>query len=619
MANRLVRAAHIAEDSLAFLALFALAALLLANVVAQRLFHTGIKDTGIYIEHLVLAATFIAASVTSREKKHLSLATGMFLPDKLKGPAEAITAALASGLTLAFGLSAVSFAWNAFTADSRVGVLPKRLVVLVMAAGFLAMSLRFVTTLGPRKGRAWAAVAAVLIGLFFGFAPLVDLASAGGTVAVPALSKAGAFLAPLVARAAGPMIFVLIAAAFLGLPIFAVLGGIGFLLFAKTGQPLEIIPNQAYTVLTGDAVPAIPLFAAVGFFLSESKAGQRLVAFFQAMFGWFPGGLILMAVLVCAFFTTFTGASGVTILALGGLLAIILEKAGYPKRFNVGLLTASGSIGLLFPPSLPVIIYGVISQTSIKDMFIGGALPGLFLVVSVVTVGIVYSLRRRMPRHPLRIGAAVAALGRSFWELLLPLLVFGLYFGGILSLQESAAASLLYVWIVETFIKRDLRIRDLPGIFLRAVPIIGGVLIILALANGLSYYIIDAQIPLKLSAWISAKISSPYVFLLLLNLALIVVGCFMDIYSAILVVVPLIIPLGAHFHINPVHLGIIFLANLELGYLTPPVGLNLYLASYRFEEPIHRVYRDVLIFLGIGLVAVLLITYVPFLTMALLK
>ena len=223
-----------------------------------------------------------------------------------------------------------------------------------------------------------------------------------------------------------------------------------------------------------------------------------------------------------------------------------------------------------------------------------------------------------MPRHSLRVRQARAALVESFWELLLPLIVFGLYFGGITSLQESAAAALLYVWVVETFVKKDLKIRDLPRIFLRALPIIGGVLIILAMANGLSYYIIDAQIPQKLSAWVAATISSKYVFLLILNLALLVVGSFMDIYSAILVVVPLIIPLGNIFGIHPVHLGIIFLANLELGYLTPPVGLNLYLASYRFNEPIQRVYRDVLMFLLLGLVAVLLITYVPLLTTALL-
>ncbi|OGD13693.1 MAG: hypothetical protein A2V76_02515 [Candidatus Aminicenantes bacterium RBG_16_63_14] len=615
MANRLVRAV---EDSLAFFSIFLLAAVLLFEAVARKAFNTGIRDSGVYVEHLVLVATFIAGAVTSREKKHLALATGLFLPRSLKAFAGTVTAVLSAALTLAFGLSALSFAWNAFVPTDKVGFLPKRLVVLIMAAGFLAMSVRFITGLEKKRARFAAAAAAVVLGLFLGFGPLVQLLTRGGAVSLPALTSVEELLRPALTGAAGPLIVVLVGAAFLGLPIFVVLGGIAFLLFAKAGQPLEIIPNQAYAVLTGNAIPAIPLFAAVGFFLSESKAGERLVRFFQAVFGWFPGGLTVMAVIVCAFFTTFTGASGVTILALGGLLAVILEKAGYPKRFTVGLLTASGSIGLLFPPSLPVIIYGVTAQTSIKDMFVGGLVPGMFLVVSVMAYGILYSWKRGMPRHALRVREAVTALGESFWELLLPLIVFGLYFGGIASLQESAAAALLYVWVVETFVKKDLKIRDLPRIFLRSLPIIGGVLIILAMANGLSYYIIDAQIPQKLSAWVAATISSKYVFLLILNLALLVVGSFMDIYSAILVVVPLIIPLGNIFGIHPVHLGIIFLANLELGYLTPPVGMNLYLASYRFNEPIHRVYRDVLIFLALGLAAVLLITYVPLLTTALL-
>jgi C4-dicarboxylate transporter DctM subunit len=618
VASRIVRAVRRAEDSLAFLSIFALAVLLLVEVVARRLLNTGLRNSTVWVEHLVLAATFIAGAVTSREKKHIALATGMFLPKSLKGPAEVLAAVLASGLTLAFALSSLSFTWTAFSAADRISFVPKRLLVLVMAAGFLAMSIRFVGALEKKKARVGAAVAAAVLGLFLGFDPLVQLLAGGGTTSLPALAAVQAFLRPALTAAAGPMIVLLIVAALLGLPIFTVLGGIGYLLFAKAGQPLEIIPNQAYSVLTGNAIPAIPLFAAVGFFLSESQAGERMVRFFQAVFGWFPGGLTVMAVLVCAFFTTFTGASGVTILCLGGLLAVILEKAGYPKRFTVGLLTASGSVGLLFPPSLPVIIYGVISATSIKDMFIGGLVPGVFLVVSVMAIGILYSWKKKMPRHPFRLREAARAFGDSFWELLLPLLVFGLYFGGIASLQESAAVALLYVWTVETLVKKDLKVRELPRIFLKAVPIIGGVLIILALANGLSYYVIDAQVPQKLSAWVAASISSKYVFLLLLNLALLVVGCFMDIYSAILVVVPLITPLGSLFGIHPVHLGIIFLANLELGYLTPPVGLNLYLASYRFNEPITRVYKDVLVFLLLGLAAVLLITYVPLLTTALL-
>jgi C4-dicarboxylate transporter DctM subunit len=618
VANRVVRAVHAVEQTLAFFSVLCLALILLFEAVARKVFHTGVPDSSSYVQHLVLAATFIAAAITSREGKHLALATAMSLREPLKSVAAVSTSVLSAALTLALGLSSLSFARNAFTAADRVGPVSKRLVVMIMAAGFLAMSVRFITTLEKKKARVPAAAGAALLGLFFGFGPLVQLLTGGGAVSLPFLTSVQDILRPVLSGLGTPLIIVLIASAFLGLPIFLVLGGIAYILFAKAGQPLEIIPNQAYEVLTGSAIPAIPLFAAVGFFLSESKAGERMVRFFQAVFGWFPGGLTVMAVIVCAFFTTFTGASGVTILALGGLLSVILEKAGYPKRFTVGLLTASGSVGLLFPPSLPVIIYGVTAQTSIKDMFIGGLLPGVFLVLSVMIIGIVYSWKHKIPRHSLKAKEALAAFRESFWELLLPLVVFGLYFGGITSLQESAAAALLYVWVVETFIKKDVRIRDLPRIFLSCVPIIGGVLIILALANGLSYYIIDAQIPQKLTTWVAATISSKYVFLLILNLALLVVGCFMDIYSAILVVVPLIIPLGNLFGIHPVHLGIIFLANLELGYLTPPVGLNLYLASYRFNEPIHRVYRDVLMFLLVGLVAVLLITYVPLLTTALL-
>jgi C4-dicarboxylate transporter DctM subunit len=615
--SRLVRAVHVLEDSLAFLSVFFLALVLLVEVLARKVFHTGIPDSSLYVQHLVLAAAFIAGAITSREKKHLALATGQALHGPLKSAVGIFNGVLSSGLTLAFALSALSFAWNAFSAAETIGPVPKRAVALIMVAGFLAMSVRFITGLEKKRARVPAAVVSVLLGLLFGFGPLVRFLG-GGEGGPPVLASLASHLEPLVAGLAWPMIILLVAAAFFGLPIFLVLGGAGFFLFARIGQPVEIIPNQAYSVLTGSAIPAIPLFAAVGFFLSESKAGERLVRFFQAVFSWFPGGLTVMAVLVCAFFTTFTGASGVTILALGGLLSVILEKAGYPKRFTVGLLTASGSVGLLFPPSLPVIIYGVTAQTSIKDMFLGGLIPGLFLVLSIMAIGIFYSWKRGMPRHPIRPKEALVAFGDSFWELLLPVLVFVLYFGGVTNLQESAAAALLYVWFVETFIKRDMRLRDLPRIFLRCVPIVGGVLIILALANGLSYYIIDAQVPQKLSAWVAATISSKYIFLFILNLTLLVVGCFMDIYSAILVVVPLIIPLGNLFGIHPVHLGVIFLANLELGYLTPPVGLNLFLASYRFNEPMNRVYRDVLVFLFLGLVTVLLITYVPLLTTALL-
>jgi tripartite ATP-independent transporter DctM subunit len=302
----------------------------------------------------------------------------------------------------------------------------------------------------------------------------------------------------------------------------------------------------------------------------------------------------------------------VTILALGGLLYIVLTKGRYKRKFSIGLLTASGSIGLLFAPSLPIIIYGVVAQISIKDMFIGGIIPGLLMILVMVIVGVVYAVRNKVVREPFAVREVLTAFKGAIWEVLIPVIIIVAYFGGLTTLVESGAVAVLYILIVEVFIHRDIKIKDLRSILLKCVPIIGGVLTILALAKGLSYFIVDVQLPQKLTEWAAANIGSPILFLLLLNVALLITGCFMDIFSAILVVVPLIIPLGAHFGIHPVHLGIIFLANMELGYLTPPIGLNLFLASYRFEEPMPRVYKNILLFFVIQLVAVLLITYIPF-------
>ena len=372
-------------------------------------------------------------------------------------------------------------------------------------------------------------------------------------------------------------------------------------------------------MLISHTIPAIPLFTVVGFILSESKAGERLVKLFRTLFSWFPGGLAIMAILVCTFFTTFTGASGVTILALGALLSYVLIQGKYKKRFSYGLVTASGSVGLLFPPSLPIIIYGIAAGVSIKNMFIGGIVPGIVMVVVLAIFAIFYATKYKVDREPFKLKEALSALKESIWEIMLPVVILVGFFGGLTNLVESAAVAVLYALIVEVFIHRDIRIRDLSKVILKAVPIIGGVLTILALAKGLSYYIVDAEVPMKLAEWVQANIQSKYVFLLILNFALLVTGCFMDIFSAIMVVVPLILPLGNLFGIHPVHLGIIFLANMELGYLTPPVGLNLFLASYRFNEPMGKIYRDVLPFFFIQLISVLLITYLPVLSTGLLS
>jgi tripartite ATP-independent transporter DctM subunit len=415
-----------------------------------------------------------------------------------------------------------------------------------------------------------------------------------------------------------PCSIILIVAALAGTPIFIVLGGFAVILFFNSGGTVTVIPNEAYTMLTSPIIPTIPLFTFAGFILSESKAGERLVHLFRAAFGWLPGGLAIMATIVCAFFTTFTGASGVTILALGGLLSFILIQNKYSKKFSTGLLTGSGSIGLLFPPSLPIILYGVVAHVNIKEMFVGGILPGTVMVLTVAILGIHNAVKNKVERTPFDARKTLSALKESIWEIALPFIIIVLFFKGITTLVETGAIAVLYVLIVEVFIHRDIKFKDFPGVLMKCIPMIGGVLMILAVARGLSYFIVDAEIPMQLAEWCKLHIHSKYIFLIALNLALLITGCFMDIFSAIMVVVPLIIPLGEAFGIHPVHLGIIFLANLELGYLTPPVGLNLFLASFRFNEPLTKIYRNVIPFLIALSVAVLLITYIPWLTTGLL-
>jgi tripartite ATP-independent transporter DctM subunit len=375
------------------------------------------------------------------------------------------------------------------------------------------------------------------------------------------------------------------------------------------------VVSQIYAALTRSSIIAIPLFTVTGFLLSESKAGERLVKTFRSLFGWLPGGLIIVTVIICAFFTSFTGASGVTILALGGILySILSEHAQYPDKFSIGLLTSVGSIGLLFPPSLPIILVGATSQTNIIHMFAGGILPGIILVAAVIIFGIIASIRIRIPREPFVLKKSLLSLKDSAFEIILPLFLIAGYFSGLFSLVEIGAIAVVYVFIVEVLVHREIKISSLPQVLLKALPIIGGVLSILALSQALSYYIVDTQVPENFARLMRATVRSKYVFLLLLNLSLLVVGCLMDIFSAILIVLPLVLPLGQAYGIDPVHLGIIFITNLEVGFLTPPIGLNLFLATYRFKKPFVQICRYVFPFLLIQLVVVILVTYVPWLS-----
>jgi tripartite ATP-independent transporter DctM subunit len=520
----------------------------------------------------------------------------------------------------------LSFVLTGFDPSAMVGVIPVRAAAFVMPVGFAVIAIRFILTPARGRGRRWLTALGVIAGLAVAWEPF---ASAMGVLLGPS-SPAAAWLgtagpsfaqalAPVLSALHLPLIIVLVVSVFLGGPIFVLVGGLALLFFLHSGGALESAANQSYTMLTGDVIPSIPLFTIAGYIISASKSGDRLVRLFRTLFGWLPGGLAFMSILICAFLTTFTGASGVTIIAVGGLLLFILKDSGYDERFGRGLITASGSIGLLFPPSLPVILYGVVSMTNIKHMFVGGILPGAFMVLSIAAIGVWRARRDKVPRIAFNPREALPALLNALGEILLPLLILVLFLKGITTLVETSAVAVIYAVVLEVVVHKDLKFSQLPAVFLKSVVILGGILIILATASGFSYYIVDAQIPVQLTEWLHAHVVSPYVFLLLLNLILIIKGFFIDIFSAITIVVPLIAPLGAAYGINPVHLGIIFLANLELGYLTPPLGLNLFLASYRFEQPLVRIYRDVIPFQLVMLASVLIITYVPWMTTVLLN
>jgi tripartite ATP-independent transporter DctM subunit len=417
-----------------------------------------------------------------------------------------------------------------------------------------------------------------------------------------------------------PWIAILLAAGALGAPIFTILGGTAALLFMSDGITPAIVSIETYGLAVSPTLPAIPLFTLAGFLLAEGQASQRLLRLFRACFGWIPGGTAVVCAALCSFFTVFTGGSGVTILALGGLLFPALLREGYRERFSLGLLTASGSLGLLLPPALPLILFGIVAEIPIEDLFIGGILPGLLLTSLIAAWGVREGLVTGAGRSRFAMGEVWAAAWQAKWELLMPVVVLVALFSGLATLVEAAALTALYALLVQVAVHRDLSVRaDLLRVVAECVTLVGGVLIILGVAVGLTSYMVDAQVPMQLVAWAQDAIGSPLAFLLALNVFLLIVGCLMDIFSAIVVVVPLILPLGQVFGIHPVHLGIIFIANLELGYLTPPVGLNLFLASYRFERPLLEVSRAALPMLAILGVGVLLITYVPFLTLAILE
>jgi len=416
-----------------------------------------------------------------------------------------------------------------------------------------------------------------------------------------------------------PGLAVLVLGTVLGLPIFLAIGGAAALLFFLEGTPIAAVPGEAYRMATSPMLPAIPLFTLAGYLLAEGGSSQRLLNFFTALVGWMPGGLAIVVTLLLAFFTPLTGASGITILAMGGLLLPMLVQSRYPENHAVGLVTVSGSIGVLLPPSLPVILYAYYAELPLDELFIGGLLPGLLLIIMVAAWGAWFGWFKGAARKPFRWPDLRQAAWAAKWELLLPFLIIGGIFGGLATLVEAAAVTVLYAFAVETLIFRELKLgRDLSRVVVESATVVGGFMIILSVALGLTNYLLIAQVPMLALEWVREVIQSPLLFLLVLNLLLIVVGALMDIYSAIIVIVPLIIPMGAAYGIEPVHLGIIFLANMQLGYLMPPMGENLFLSAFRFKLSLVRIYYATLPYVLILLIAVLLITYIPGLTLGLL-
>jgi tripartite ATP-independent transporter DctM subunit len=403
------------------------------------------------------------------------------------------------------------------------------------------------------------------------------------------------------------------------------MAGIAMLLFFEDGTSVSAVSAEVYRLVASPTLPAIPLLTACGYILAETKAAERLVRFFRALFGWMPGGIALLAVAVCAVFTTFTGGSGVTIIALGGLVYGIMREDGYPEGFSQGLITASGSLGLLFPPSLPVILYAVVVSASPEfkvaadDLYIAGLVPGMLLIVLVAAWGIFVGKRlektspEKKPRTPFNMKELAASAWGAKWELSVPFIVIALFVSGIASMVEAAASAAAYALFIEVVITKDIHpTRDLPEILVKAGVLVGAVLILLSAAMGLSSFVlVEAEVPEKLLGWVKTAITEPWVFLLALNVLLIVLGCLMEIYSAIVILPPILAPIAAHYGIDPLHLGVIFLANLELGFISPPVGLNLFLAASRFEIPMVKLYRHVVPYLLIMGGGVLLITYVP--------
>ncbi len=584
-------------DSLLVLAIFLATFFPLVDAVGRVWGGFYIPGSATWVQQVTLWLAFLGGLIATREGQHLRLSTAEFFGEgKVRRAANIVAYSVAASVVAVLAYASLELV----KADREQGKLltggvPEWMSECVMPVAWSIMSLWFIAKASDRWfGRI---VALCVVVATFGLATIQD--------------QSPVFLWPLV--------LVILCGAFLGAPVFSAMGGIALLFFFHDGTPVGAVSAEVYRLIASPTIPAIPLLTAAGYILAEGRSAARLVRFFQSLVGWMPGGMAVMVAGVCAIFTTFTGGSGVTIIALGGLVLPMLMKAKYPEGFSLGLVTASGSLGLLFPPSLPVILYSVVAGTPADSLYLAGLVPGMLLVVLVAVYGIFTGFRTKEAPQKFVFREAVAATWGAKWELSLPVLVIVLFGSGWASIVEASAAACAYSVLISCAVTRDLSLKALPGVLGKAGALLGAVLMLLSVAMGLTSYLVDAQIPDELLAWVTEHIHSPVVFLLALNVILLVLGSVLEIYSAIIILVPLLVPMGEAFGVDPIHMGVIFLANLELGFLFPPVGLNLFLSSARFSRPLTELYRHVVPFLVILGLGVLLITYVPDLSLGILK
>jgi C4-dicarboxylate transporter DctM subunit len=564
------------ENAVSIFILLIMTALPLIDVAVQLFGHPNITGSNDLVQNLTLWIAVAGAMLASRSDRLLALSTPTFLPDKFKGPVRVITSALAAGITAGIMLAGLDYVRIQYAVGENIAIgIPKWIILSAIPVSMAVLTIRFISHASDSLAGKLFAASGILVPLAFRLFTSAD--------------TAGILL---------PFGLVIIIATALGMPIFTAIGGTTLLMLWLDGTPLNDLTSEAYSLASNDMMPALPLFALAGFILAEGGSGRRLTRLFSALTGWLPGGTAIAITLVLALFTPLTAASGLTILSMGALFLPVLVKAGYPFKTSMGLITVAGSIGLLIPPSLPVFLYAIKAEVHYGDLFMGGIIPGALLFLAVAGWAAVRGHMSGVKRTPFKVAEARAAVWESKWEILLPVVLLGSFLA----------------FFIECVIHRDLDIRKkLPGVFVECATLVGGFMIILCMALGFTNCLILRFVPDMALEWVQAHIENQLLFLLALNILLIIVGALMDIYSALIVVVPLITPMAAAYNIDPVHLGIIFLANMELGYLMPPMGENLFLSSYRFDRPLTEVYRSTLPYVLALFITVMAITYLPLL------